>query len=230
MSNNPAPAENLQVFNTANHFTGRAGSLALSFPIAQGQQAFPNGVQFGDSTYQNSAYTGAGALAGAYASANITIDNNGRITAIANGSGGGPGGVQNPMLSDLDGGGYDIFNVGSYTGMDITVAEANTEEINNSAAVIYRNKGAVAAGNYYIVGDGLLMTNAEASCLMVSRCLDPGFRQTIVAHISMFNGKAHINLLSNAVESDTPIFTIISCGDDGLSTGGFSTIARSNKF
>ncbi len=229
MSNNPAPAENVQVFNTANHFTGRGGSLALSYPIAQGQQAFPNGVQFGDSTYQNSAYTGAGALAGAYNSANITLDTNGRIIAIANGSGGGPGGVQNPMTSDLDGGGYDIFNVGSYTGMDITVLEATIDEVNNSAPVIYRNKGPVVAGNYYFVGECPVMTDTEASCILVSRCLDPGFRQTIVAHVSMFNGKAHINLISNAVESDTPIFTIISCGFDGLGSGGFSLFCNQNS-
>ena len=44
---------------------------------------------FGDSTSQNSAFTGAGALTGSYTNTNLTIDANGKITALANGSGGG---------------------------------------------------------------------------------------------------------------------------------------------
>jgi len=232
MSSAPAPTQETVVFNAIDYpFSGVSiaqGGDKLNFPIGQGNEAFPNGITHGDGTYQVSAYTGAGALAGTYTSANLTIDINGRVTAISNGSGGG-GGVNNPMTSDLDGGGFDITNVGSYTGMDITVAEVNTEEVNNSAAVIYRDKGPVVAGNYYAVGEGLIMTDAEASCILVSRCLDPGFRQTIVAHVSMFNAKAHINLISNAVESDTPIFTIISCGDDGLASGGFSLFCNQNS-
>ena len=45
-------------------------------------------LQYPDATQQVSAYTGAGALSGTYGSANITIDTNGRITAISAGSAG----------------------------------------------------------------------------------------------------------------------------------------------
>ena len=44
---------------------------------------------FTDTTNQSSAYTGAGALSGAYTGADITLDANGKVTAISSGSGGG---------------------------------------------------------------------------------------------------------------------------------------------
>ena len=40
-------------------------------------------ITFPDTTTQNSAYTGAGALAGTYTASDITLDSNGRITAIS---------------------------------------------------------------------------------------------------------------------------------------------------
>ena len=41
-------------------------------------------ITFPDATIQNSAFTGAGALACSYTEADITIDANGKITAISN--------------------------------------------------------------------------------------------------------------------------------------------------
>jgi hypothetical protein len=43
-------------------------------------------ITFSDGKVQNSAFTGAGSLAGSYTNTNMTIDANGKITALANGS------------------------------------------------------------------------------------------------------------------------------------------------
>jgi len=78
MSNAPPPSELLSVFNPVNY----GGETAdLSFPTAQGTETFPNGVIWGDGTYQNSASGGAGS------------------------------GVQNPMTSNLNAGGFTITNL-----------------------------------------------------------------------------------------------------------------------
>jgi hypothetical protein len=107
------PTENVPIFdsslfrqeNTDGTLTiPIADKRYLRFPIGQGQETIPSLVvqgqtktntllietseTFPDNTTQTTAYTGAKALAGSYTNTNMTIDANGKITALANGSAG----------------------------------------------------------------------------------------------------------------------------------------------
>ena len=232
MSSRPQPKEKLNTFNSQNYFNGK-NEQSVSYPVAQGMLTLSNGVKWGDGSYQNSAngfgvpltveeQDGTPSVANVntikVTNGSLTDDGSG-VVSITTG-----GGVTNPMTSDLDANGYSILNI-----LETSTAQLSVEEVNDSSPVIYRNKGAVVSGNYYNVGEGLQMTDAEASCIVVSRCLDPGFKQTMVIHVSMFNAKAHLNLISNAIESDTPIFTLCSAGDDGLGSGGFKFFCNQNS-
>lgn len=66
---------------------GGATSTPTSSVVCNGSSVVvaPN-ITFPDSRVQNSAFTGAGALTGSYTNTNMTIDANGKITALANGT------------------------------------------------------------------------------------------------------------------------------------------------
>jgi len=55
MSVYPPPIENVPIFNPFNYVGSGAGNASLDYPIAQGLEIFPDGVQFGDGTIQTSA-------------------------------------------------------------------------------------------------------------------------------------------------------------------------------
>jgi hypothetical protein len=97
--------QNCNIFQGLNdiylHFDNNALSGEMIFAVKDGnnQQQIPmslnsGGVQisagkaiaFGDNTLQTSAYTGAKSLAGSYTYSNITIDTQGKITAISSNS------------------------------------------------------------------------------------------------------------------------------------------------
>ena len=79
-------------------------------------------ITYPDNTIQNSAFTGAGALTGSYTNTNMTIDANGKITAIANGSGSVPSAltansltINNTQLSPAPNAGIsNMYNSGGY--------------------------------------------------------------------------------------------------------------------
>ncbi len=187
MSSQPAPFES-QIFNVSNfNNLPNAGSTnQANFPTLQGTLTAPNGVIWGDGTYQNTAS-----------------------------GGGGGGSVNNPMTSNLDGGGFSITNVDTFSGLFGNFGEVSTETINDSAAQAYYNLGNVIPGQDYVVGELDPLPDAEASVTIVSRCLDPGFKQTTVFTATAFRDKAHANVLVNAFESDNPVFDVLIICDDG---------------
>jgi hypothetical protein len=73
-------------------------------------------VTYPDTTVQNSAFTGAGSLAGSYTSADVTINSNGAITAISNGTATAPNIVYSAFASSIS------FSTGFNSGTVVSVA------------------------------------------------------------------------------------------------------------
>lgn len=106
----PQPSDNTGIFN-GSYFDSTSETLTietgkkyfLSYPIAQGTENMTDvnvsgdititgqanidyRIMYPDNSHQDSAYTGAKAFEGSYTSANITLNNEGKITAISSGS------------------------------------------------------------------------------------------------------------------------------------------------
>jgi hypothetical protein len=175
MANVPAPVQDSIVFNPVNYpFSSvRKDADKLNFPVGQGSETLPNGIVHGDGTYQISAYTGAGALAGSYTSADITLDINGRVTAIADGGGGAggvsqivagtnvtispaggtgvvtinSGGLTNPLTADLNCGNFRLFNASEISSAGTLLVNAGGEITVNGSKLNVQNTSETLEGN-----------------------------------------------------------------------------------
>ncbi len=225
MSNQPKPFEELDIYNSVNYPGSAVSANLLNFPVAQGTETMPYGIIWGDGTYQNSANPGGYSLTvqdGTTTVTNVsdinvtngTLTNNGGGSVSITTGGGGGGGVQNPMTSDLDGGGFDINNLTNLSILnDATLPTISTKTINNSDPVEYYNQGPIVVpggNNLYYVCRMDPKANGEAHCLIVSRCLDPGFKQTTVFSVTAYENKASVDVQVNLAESDTPIFDAVT--------------------
>ncbi len=73
--------------NSVSMGAGSATNTPTTSVVCDGTNVIVNpNVKYPDNTIQNSAFSGAGNLAGSYTNTNMTIDANGKITALANGS------------------------------------------------------------------------------------------------------------------------------------------------
>jgi hypothetical protein len=106
-----------------------------------------NQITFPGGTVQTSSYTGL-TSAGSYTSANLTIDSNGKITAISNGSGGGGGGGSNYFPSGIDvcGNGIQIFS-----GATKAIVIGNTMIIDISGNI--DTSGNISANGFNVTSD-----------------------------------------------------------------------------
>ena len=132
-------------------------------------------VFVGDSTTQTSAYTGAGALTGSYTNTNMTINNDGKITAIASGS--------TPILSD-------VLTAGNSAGS--TSINMNGQDITNVDNIDLTTINGAAYPP--VTGAGTIVNGANPTInLSLSNSVD-----TTIDIITLTAGVWHIATLYNA--------------------------------
>lgn len=148
-----------------------------------------------------------------------------QLLALIAAGGGGGGGVSNPLTSDLNAGGYDIVNGGTYSAINMTasatmtanVMDANvalsTPEINDTTAPFYNDLGSIVP-NKYTIATIPVKADAEGSLLCCLRALDLGFKHTVFFSIVAYKDRGTIVILNDDAESDNPIFSQIEYGEN----------------
>jgi len=167
-------------------------------------------IQYNDLTSQNSAFTGAGALNGSYTNSNITINGNGKITAISNGS------STIPTLAN-------VLIAGNSAGA--TSINMNSKNITNglsiSATNLYSNGtyfGNGGNGSAIQIGDvDLAFVNNNS--IQIGRGANSGATSTHNVAIGNYTNSAGNNAYNTIVGS----YAMTNC-----SGGSYNTILGSN--
>ncbi len=176
-------------------------------------------------------------MSGSYYTLNAKYN---QLLALINAGGGGGGGsVNNPMTTNLDGGGFSILNINNYAGASANlsgngnaanfiatntvrgdtvdaVTKLTATDFNSTNAPSYSNLGAIAVGNYEIASIEP-KADAEGSILGVLRALDAGLKHTVFFQVIGYADRAVIRVINNVAESDTPIFVALEYGEDNTS-------------
>ena len=237
LTNASGSSQSLSIDTTAPAMTFVPSTGTLSTAILNANTS----VNYPDSTVQTSAFTGAGLLSGSYTNTNITVNNQGKITALANGSSSGSSNATTVDITTTDSASilYPILaGVGTtqtlyadnittplsyvpFTGLLSTKTMTTTNDINVNGVKIGSNGlvqttilGAGNAGNTSVSTGGYntMIGNASGSSMTT------GIVNTLIGQNS---GSSITTAINNTTIG-------ASCGSN-ITTGGYNTMIGSQS-